>query len=360
LRSPDDSKAGAQAYEAMLRQRLTRGETVIPEKNSLPKDSIFSTFAPEWFETYVRPNCKHSETIAKESILRCHLVPWFGKMQLTEIQTLQIERYKAEKLKNKLSTKSVNNHLAALSKCLNCAHEWGRISSPPPKIKRLKVSIGRIDFLSPIESHQLLQDKSEPMWNTMILVALRTGMRFGEILGLEWSDVDWERRLITVRQSLVRGVLGTPKNGKIRHIPMTQDLYQTLGEIRGVHGYIFPQPEGEWTHRVALNAIHRICKRTGVRQICWHLLRHTFASHLAMEGVPIPVVQQLLGHSNITMTMRYAHLSPSKLNEAIAVLDVFEKREVEKFGQQVGNAAIERCVSEIENSTAYTQNLAQP
>jgi len=345
-RSPDNSKAGAQAYEATLRQRLSRGESIEPEKMEI--GTTFGEFVPEWFEIYVRSNCKHSEIQTKQGILKWHLVPWFGKMQLSKIEILHIEQYKAEKLKIGLSPKTVNNHLASLSRCLHCAHEWGRLAVAPPKIKRLKVSSHRIDFLSPIESRQLISDQSEPMWNCMILVALRTGMRLGELLGLEWSDINWESRIITVRQSFVRGVMGTPKNGKIRYIPIAAEAYDALMNMRRVHGRVFVLPDREITHRVAANAINRVCKRTGVRKIGgWHLLRHTFASHLAMEGIPIPVVQELLGHSTIVMTMRYAHLSPSKLSESVTIFNSLEEREMKKFGQQVGNAAIKRYLSEI-------------
>lgn len=115
---------------------------------------------------------------------------------------------------------------------------------------------------------------------------------------------------------------------------MTKDVYEALGEMRRVRGFVFPMPEDQWIHRVTLNAIHRICKRTGVRPISWHILRYTFASHLTMEGIPIPVIQQLLGHASIVMTMRYTHLSPSKLNEAIAVLDTYENEKSKNLGNR--------------------------
>lgn len=326
-RSPDNSRAGAQAYEAMLRQRVARGESIDAIlKESAPK-LTFAEFIPEWLDTYVAANCKHSEVLAKQSVLRSSLLPWFGHYALSDISVLLIEKYKAEKLRIGLSNKTINNHLATLSKSLKCAFEWSRMTTAVPPVQRLSVCTPKIDFLTPVESHLLLQDHEEPMWNTMVLVALRTGMRFGELLGLEWTDINWSQRIATVRQSLVRGILGTPKSGKIRHIPLTDDALQRLAELPRTHARVFHEA-GVSTHRVGANAIQRICKRTGVRVINWHLLRHTFASHLAMEGVPIPVVQQLLGHASITMTMRYAHLSPSQLGQAVDVLQRLEQREV--------------------------------
>ena len=201
-------------------------------------------------------------------------------------------------------------------------------------------------YLSLEEEQKLLL--VTPAWiKEIILFAIHTGFRRSELLGLEWSDINWEKGILTVKQSLVRGIMGTPKSGKIRHIPMARDVSETLADRRKIRGLVFERPTGEkCTHRVATNALRQICKRMGVRKTNWHLLRHTFASHMAMEGVPIPVVQQLLGHASINMTMRYAHLSPSKLNEAVEVFERLEKREVEKFGQQVGKALIKRTILE--------------
>lgn len=133
--------------------------------------------------------------------------------------------------------------------------------------------------------------------------------------------------------AITLSVARTPQNDR--------DFAQTTAELPRTHARVFHEA-GVSTHRVGANAIRRICKRTGVRVIHWHLLRHTFASHLAMEGVPIPVVQQLLGHANITMTMRYAHLFARQLGQAVEVLQTLENREVnrlrqEERGQPVGN-----------------------
>ncbi|MDD2785541.1 MAG: tyrosine-type recombinase/integrase [Patescibacteria group bacterium] len=85
-------------------------------------------------------------------------------------------------------------------------------------------------------------------------------------------------------------------------------------------------------------AIHRACARVGLRRIGWHVLRHTFASRLVSEGVPLNEVMRLMGHSCITTTMRYAHFAPSKLHESIRVLEAAERRALaENFGQPAGN-----------------------
>jgi integrase len=278
----------------------------------------------------VKTQNKPSEVRAKESVLRNHLVPFFGSKNIKDINSQDVDRYKALKVKEGQGAKSINNHLFILQRCLNVGMEWERIEKVP-KIAKLKCVSQRLDFLSPTESRKLIQGCKEPMWREMLLMALRTGMRLGELCGLEWRDIDLQRKIITVQRSLVRGVLGTTKNNKVRHIPLSEDLCRSLCERRHEHGAVFRRPDGrpvvDW---VAECGIRRACQQAGIRQITWHTLRHTFASQLVTEGVPINVVQTLLGHSTVVMTMKYAHLAPSALHEAVSVLERAEMREVAK------------------------------
>jgi integrase len=159
------------------------------------------------------------------------------------------------------------------------------------------------------------------LWRTFILCAVRTGMRRGELRGLRWCDVNFGARNITVQRAFVEGVLGTPKNHKPRTIPMAPDLEAALRARRGSgEEFVFAVnggPVGE--HRMYL-ALARLSSRVELRPIGWHTMRHTFASHLVMRGVPIRHVQLLMGHSSVKMTERYAHLAPSSLESAVSVL----------------------------------------
>ena len=334
--SPDNSKAGAEAYEAVLRQRLSKGEP-LTGANPFSSKLLFKNFAKEWVETYVKTNNKPSEQKTKGLILNNHLIPFFGDKELKDIKMSSVEQYKTYKLQ-KLSPKTINNHLAVLSKCLRTAMDWGQLEACP-QTKLLKTNSQRLDFLTPIESRQLVQNCHEPMWREMILVALRTGMRLGELFGLDWQDIDFKRKIITVRRSIVDGIVGTPKNNKSRYIPITDEVCRALYDDRRVSGLVFSRKGGlPLSRSLAGNAIIKICKKSGVKRISWHILRHTFASQLATEGVPIPVIKELMGHSSIVMTMRYAHLSYSALSDSVAVLEEAENREMENFGQQVVNA----------------------
>lgn len=224
-----------------------------------------------------------------------------------------------------------------MSRCLHIAVEWGKLEAAP-KVKLLKTVSQRLDFLTSTESRQLVQNCHEPVWREMILTALRTGMRLGELFGLEWQDVDFKRRKINIRRSIVNGIVGTPKNNKGRYVPMTDDLCRALYDDRKTSGLVFCRKNGSaFSQFMAGKAIKRICKRSGVKVITWHVLRHTFASQLASEGVTIPAIKELMGHSDIGTTMKYAHLAPSTLQSSVDVLEAAEKRETEILGQQVGN-----------------------
>lgn len=342
-RSPENSRAGAEAYEALLRQNLARGESLDAPKPK--KSKTFEGFAREWFETYVKTNNKPSEQRTKEYVLRIHLVPFFGRKKLEQITAAPLEHFKMKKVKEGLSPKSINNFLTILCRCLACAVEWDLLDSVP-KTKRLRVTPKEVEFLSEDECDRLLADDSECLWHTMIAMARFTGMRIGEILATKWSDVDFQRRQITVQRSIYRGELSSPKSNRIRHIPMTDVLLRILEPQQRESGFIFEDNQGNpLTYDGATAALRRNCRRNGIRPVGWHLLRHTFGSHLVAKGVPIRAVQTLLGHSSIVMTERYAHLAPSTLDDAIAVLDGQKENSVTSFGHYLGNGDSSRVHS---------------
>lgn len=363
LPSPDNSSAGAKAYELNIRQKLARGEPLIPVKSE-DRNVIFKDFADEWFRIYVKNNNKHSEIIAKESVLRVHLVPYFGNMDLKEISNLDIEKYKAKKILGKLNAKTINNHLTVLRKGFQCALEWGSIKNFP-FIKKLKTLPVKFDFLNVDECRQLI-NASYGIWPHMIKVALGTGLRFGELIALTWDDIDFQKRELTVRQAFAKGVLGSPKSNKIRRIPMTMSVYETLYEMKMKKGYVFSQPSGKPLHHGSCNHhIHRICKKAGLRKIGWHCLRHTFASHLAQRGANLVAIQGLLGHSEIRTTMRYAHINERVLRDAVNVLNEDNRTGTENSRHNI----VTRPVSDGETSDIFgkeksnfslTQNKKEP
>lgn len=351
IRSPENTKAGAQAYEAHLRHKLAQGEPIGKEA-LLPQDGLlFGGFAPRWFEEYVLPNNKQSEQRAKKYILHSYLIPFFGKMPLTQITAQHIEQYKAH-LKGKLANKTLNNHLSVLKKCLGTAYEWSGLAGTPPKVIWLKSMQPKMDYLTSEESEALLAN-AEGIVYELLLTALRTGMRQGELKGLQWSSIDWESRLITVQHSRndYTKELDSPKSNRVRHIPMAPDLYQTLHKRRKEIGYVFLDLDKHAFDEQRLRLrLAKICRKAGLRKIGWHTLRHTFASQLVINGTALPVVQALMGHSTITMTMRYTHLAPSTLRSAIDLLAT-KQAIARSFGQPVGNQWLETKEKTLRTNT---------
>jgi integrase len=311
--SPENSKKGAEAYEIVLKQRLAREEPIDGIKNEAV---TFSEYAANWFETYVKNNNKHSEITHKETILRVHLNPFFGRMKLDKINNLDIERYKAKKIKENLNPKTVNNHLTVLHKSFQCAVEWGLIQNCPV-MKKLKTPPSKFDYLT-LDECELLSTHANGIWRDMIKVALGTGLRFGELIALTWDDINFGQRELTVRQAFAEGVLGSPKSNKIRSLPMSDSVYEIFDEMKGRTGFVFSNANGEPLKQyICVRRLHAVCRKAGLRKIGWHVLRHTFASHLAQAGANLVAIQNLLGHSDIHTTMRYAHINRNVLREAI-------------------------------------------
>ncbi|MDX9913672.1 MAG: site-specific integrase [Candidatus Moranbacteria bacterium] len=159
-------------------------------------------------------------------------------------------------------------------------------------------------------------------YKEMVLFALKTGLRFGELIALEWGDIDFKNSLATIQKSIARGHLGSPKSNKIRHVPLLGDVSEALSHRSQKNGFVFCREDGKPLGPVlCLNWLHRACKRAGFRNIGWHTLRHTFASHLAQNGISIVIIKELLGHADIKTTMRYSHLTSLAIKEAVKTLE---------------------------------------
>jgi integrase len=322
--SPDNTLAGAKVYEASLRGKLARGESIMSPAIK-PKETItFKEFAKTWLDVYVKNNNRLSEQQHKEGCLRLYLIPYFDKFPLDKISNLDIENFKAKMMKTKLSADSINHFLSTLSTCLKTAVEWEIIKSIP-RIKRLRVTPNKFDYLTEEEANRILA-QTDGQIKEMIFFCLKTGVRFGELIALDWNDIDFQEKQITVRRSIVRGIMCSTKSNKIRYIPLISSVSDMLIKRAKNHGFVFTRHKTHFTQHYSCKKLYQACRKAGLRKIGWHKLRHTFASHLAQNGVAIQAIKELLGHADITTTMRYAHLSPSALRAAMNVLEPKEVR----------------------------------
>ncbi|MCW5827880.1 MAG: site-specific integrase [Deltaproteobacteria bacterium] len=332
--SPVNTRRGAEQYEREVRNALLKGEykkkkEEIPETQPIP---TFKAFSIEFVNTYAKMNNKPSEIHNKERMLRTHLNPYFGSRPLDSITTRDIETYKAKKIESGLSPKSVNNHLAVAGRMFRIAKKW-EVIGKTPEVSFLKVKLPDYDFLDFREAERLIAG-ADPEWRAMIVVALRTGMRLGELRALRWQDVDLVAGKLFVRQAAWNDVIGTPKSGRPREIPLSNDARQSLKAHRHLRGeYVFAGKSGDMLHKAETKwPLRRAWRKAGLREVGWHMLRHTFASHLAMKGVPLKAIQELLGHADIHMTMRYAHMSPDTKRDAVQLLDEPQVRPEESYG----------------------------
>lgn len=358
-RSPENSRAGALAYEATLRKKLGNGES-IDKPQAATQEQTFGQFAEEWLTNYAEPNNKPAEQMNKRNAMRKSFIPRLGKLSVEAVTAYHIEQCKAALLKSGLSPKTINNHLTILNTCLKTAYEWLNLPGTPPKIKKLKAPPPVTDYLSPAEI-DLLLGSATGLVRDLIIVAYHTGMRQGEIEGLQWGSVDWQNRSITVRHSRdsCTKALGTTKSNRERYIPMDADVYSTLFNRKKATGYVFTHEDGRpfLDNRYTRQKLQDLCKKVGLRKIGWHTFRHTFASHLVMRSVPLNTVQALLGHSDIKTTMRYAHLAPSTMRQAIDMLNPRVALD-QDFGQPVVSAWVANLAGHEAQKAEVPQNRA--
>lgn len=319
LRSPDNHRDGAQTYEAHLRRQLSDGKSVYLSADPRRVAELAPTldaFAADWLATYASPRLKPSTYRDYSLRYEHHLKPALGSLPIDAINTRAIDQLSGVLLRKGLHPKSANNVLGVLRRMLMSAVEWGMLPALP-LVKWLKSPPSRFDFLTPLEAEALLNSVTREPWRLMMMTALHSGLRLGELVALRWDDIDFERGQLCVRRSCTRGIETSPKNNRIRYVPLTDELARALNAAGRTEGYVFEVRGQQVTQAMAWRALQTARTHAGLRHIGWHTMRHSFASHLVSENVPIVAVQMLLGHSDIKMTQRYAHVAPSLLRGAV-------------------------------------------
>jgi len=335
--APEQTKRAAQEHEARLRAAAgdPGSSTSTPRGKEVP---TFREWSVEWLDTWARTNNKPSSLHAKEGILYNHLLPAFGHLRIDEIGPRDLEAYKASKLRTH-SPKSINNHLSVLHKCLAVAQDFEMLDTVP-RMRWLKSPPPDYDFLTRDESQRLL-DACDAEWFPYVLTALRTGLRAGELRALQWRDVDLVARKIHVRRSVWNQTVASPKSNRHRTVPMSGETVRALKAHRHLRSaLVFCNADGSmFRHWQPENTMRTISRRAGLRRVQVHMLRHTYATHLAMAGVPLRTIQAWLGHSTAKMTERYAHHIPDAHSEVVNVLDGPESESgAQDFGHIVGTS----------------------
>lgn len=283
---------------------------------------------------------------------------------LDKITGLDVERWRAVQVERGLSNQTINRDLASIKASFNRAVDWGLLTANPlAKIKKSRVDdCMKVRFLSEAEEGRLraaieareerrrVERDSANRWRAergyallpnlrdlvftdhvkpLILLSINSGCRRGELFDLTWSNVDLDRRILTVTGA-------TAKSRRTRHIPLNREATSTLlnwrAQSEDVAGLVFMNEQGERFDR-ANSSWRRLLKDAKITEFRWHDMRHHFASRLAMGGVDLNTIRELLGHSDYAMTLRYAHLAPEFKLKAVEVLDV--PRVLPKTGSKV-------------------------
>lgn len=234
----------------------------------------------------------------------------FEGKRICDISQIHIEKYKIER-KKEVKASTVNRELDTLRRMLNLAVEWGLMSSNPvSKVKRFKISNGSLRVLTEVEFRKLFENASFHL-KPILITAINTGMRKGELLQLKWDHVNLESDFIVVVDS---------KNYESRSIPINTALDEVLTSLRmeSTSEFVFTY-EGKPIQSIK-TSFKSAVRRSGIKPCRFHDLRHTFASRLVMAGVDISTVKELLGHKDIRMTMRYSHPTPEHKKEAVEKL----------------------------------------
>lgn len=306
--------AGRTKREALLKLGEIERRIEEEEKYGTPVEAprTFTEYAQEYLK-YSKAHKKHS-TYTRDALTIKRLLPHLGNKKLTAITTKDAERFQTLRA-NKIKKISVNREMETLKHMLNRAVDLGYIKdNPARRVKNFKKepSWERKRFLTFEERERLLEEcrqSENPMLYPLILTALETGMRRGELFGLTWSDVNLERREIFLKNT---------KNREPRIVPISERLFPVLERLyverRGTA--VFAKDDGS-PLKECKRSFGTACRRAGIEDFRFHDLRHTFASYLAMSGVDLRTLQELLGHKDIKMTMRYSHLSKRYLRTAV-------------------------------------------
>lgn len=270
---------------------------------------VFADYIREYLQ-YSKAN-KGKGTYQTDCSIAKRLVRNFGESYLFQITAKQIEQYK-NRTAEEIQKNTVNRELAVIKHLFRKAVEWGYLAeNPATSVKAFKKEPGRVRFLEAREIERLLGHCS-PILRPIVITALNTGMRKSEILNLKWANINLRLRTIVIDKT---------KNNERRVIPINKTLFDQLIQMPHNEGYIF-SVDGEKPYSNTWSAFDKARQKAELSDFRFHDLRHTFASHLVMAGVSLRAVQQLLGHRDITMTMRYSHLSRQYLQEAVGRLSL--------------------------------------
>ena len=383
------NKALAKDFREKIDAKLKLGSVGISTKAGQTLEAYSVTWLERLQHTRKASTC---EDYGK--LLRRDIVPLLKGVDLEDITREKVKALAFAGLKKGQSPKTVQNVVRCLSSLLSHAKEDGLIRENTalnpgkflPKMSRRK-------FINPFSRDEVatlletVQAKA-PRYSPLFLCAVRTGLRQGELLALQWGDIDYHGRFIEVQRNYARGQITTPKNGESRRVDMSKELTQALRDLQterqmeaaanGWHEvpvWIFCNDAGVLLDpdNLRKRVFASLLKASGLRRVRFHDLRHTFASLLLQQGESPVYVKEQMGHSSIQVTVDlYGHLIPGGNKQAVDRLDtqVLDPTKSEKFcvpivtrsepGRFLGAGGLDSICSKEKDDRGFEGNATQP
>ncbi len=335
------AKKFADKLMARLKWAEQSGEPIALSRPDQSMPSI-DTYLKEWLENSVKPYCKQSTYEEYARAIDHHLIPAFGARLIGSLTRGDIMRLVSTCAELGKSRSTIRNYLVPLKAAYNQGIEDGLVTfNPVARMSRLfRGTDEQRTRLSPLsrEEVQVLLATAQARYSLLyplLLCAVRAGLRQGELIGLQWGDVDFRGCFLEVRRAVVRRRVTTTKNHRIRRVDMSPQLVATLLKLKetrqleamaqgkAMAEWVFLSPQGSrWDDANLKRAWARCLEASGLRHVRFHDLRHSFVSHLIDQGAHPKYIQEQAGHGSIQMTMDiYGHLFPNRNRGWVDKLD---------------------------------------
>lgn len=327
-----------------------------------PKETVFSDYLDMWINDFVKPNTSINTYDNYLGSINKYIRPVLGHLKICDIKPIHVQMF-LNKLRNckqkngkPLSSTTVKKHFLVLNASLNKALKLQMISTNPciyvdaPKRSRHKASILTLDEISLIYDRLDSKKYYDYIFSLGLTLTIETGLRRGEMCGLQWSDIDFENKILTCNNALIRiknyyTMSDLKTEGSYRQLPLSDNIlsilkhhkaiqlknklrygeyYTNRNKFNGIeYDLIFTEENGEFIMPSRfLQRIKRLCKYCGIeKNICWHDLRHSNATLLLKLGVSMKVIQERLGHTLMQTTADiYAHVTKDMNTEATDII----------------------------------------
>lgn len=323
------NKKEAEKAEAVFKGELLQGRYRLAEGKKYPKLS-------KLIQVYLDYSKQNKTSYKTDEYTTRVFFDVVGDKSIDEITPLVIERWKKyrknckakttikggfKELDRFVSKSAINREMRSLSKMFSIAVDNGWLNyNPFFKVPKFKEEYTQERHLQPDEEKNLLKAAEGDYIKPMLICALHTGMRSSEIKQLQWACVNFTHGYIDVLKT---------KSGKPRQIPLSDELRMELSKIKRLSEYVFTNPKTLKPYINIRDKFVDLCEKSNITNIRLHDLRHTAATRMVASGIDIVVVQDILGHANLSVTQRYAHPVPQRKKQAIEALNDYCVNQVE-------------------------------